>query len=84
MIDWTQLTPELNNNASKAGEDALADMLRPIVSAASTEQSYEATVANLLRAGNAFSNPLDRASPRTAKPTRYEPPSAGTGPSMRR
>ena len=82
-IDWTQLTPELNNSASKAGEAALADMLLPIVSA-STEPTYEATAANLLRAGNAFSNPLDRASPRTAKPTRYEPPSAGTGPSMRR
>ena len=83
VIDWTQLTPELNNSASKAGEAALADMLLPIVSA-STEPTYEATAANLLRAGNAFSNPLDRASPRTAKPTRYEPPSAGTGPSMRR
>lgn len=83
MIDWTQLTPELNNSASKAGEAALVDMLRPIVSA-STEPTHEATAANLLRAGNAFSNPLDRASPRTAGPTRYEPPSAGAGPSMRR
>ena len=82
-IDWTQLTVELNNSASKAGEAALIDMLRPIVSA-STEPTYEATAANLLRAGNAFSNPLDRSSPRTATPTRHEPPSAGAGPSMRR
>ena len=82
-IDWTQLTPELNNSASKAGEAALVDMLRPIVSA-STEPTDEATVANLLRAGNALSNPLDRSSPRTAKATGYEPPSADEGPSMRR
>lgn len=82
-IDWTQLTPELNNNASKAGEGALVDMLGPIVSA-SGEPTHEVTVANLLRAGNAFSNPLDRASPSTAKPTRYEPPSARAGPGKQR
>lgn len=73
-IDWTLLTPELNNSASKAGEEALVQMLKPIVRPDGESISETAARANMLRAA-AFPTPASEATwaaPGTA---------AGTNPS---